>query len=55
MEKLLTTNGFVFIRQKGSHRVFLKGNITVVVPFRRRPLKKGTLFSILKDAGFRGV
>ena len=53
VEKLLTASGFVFIRQKGSHRIFVKGDSTVVVPFRRRPLEKGTLFSILKDAGLR--
>lgn len=53
VEKLLTANGFAFIRQKGSHRIFTKGDVTVVVPFRREPLKRGTLFSILKDAGLR--
>lgn len=53
VEKLLIANGFVFIRQKGSHRIFVKGDTTIVIPFRRRSLKKGTLFSILKDAGIR--
>ncbi len=53
VEKLLGKSGFVFVRQKGSHRIFSKGDIVVVIPFRRRPLKKGTLFSILKDAGLR--
>jgi len=53
VEKLLTANGFTFARQKGSHRIFIKGGILVIIPFRRKPLKKGTLFAILKDAGIR--
>jgi predicted RNA binding protein YcfA (HicA-like mRNA interferase family) len=32
-EKLLLDAGFVMIRSKGSHRIYLKENIRVVVPF----------------------
>ena len=32
-EKLLFTDGFILIRSKGSHRVYLKEDIRVVVPF----------------------
>jgi predicted RNA binding protein YcfA (HicA-like mRNA interferase family) len=53
VERLLANNGFVFVRQRGGHRIFKKGDIAVVVPFRRRPLKKGTLIAILKQAGLR--
>ena len=54
VEKLLLENGFVFKRQKeGSHRIYMKGEIVVVVPVRRKPLKKGTLSAILKQAGLR--
>jgi len=43
----------VFVRQKGSHRIFIKDGTAIVVPFRRKPLKKGTLAAILKQAGLR--
>ncbi len=32
-EKILFDAGFVLIRSKGSHRIYLKENIRVVVPF----------------------
>ncbi len=40
--------GFKRIRVRGSHHVFLKGNIKVTTPLK---LKKGTLRGIIKDAG----
>ena len=32
-EKLLFSNGFVLVRTKGSHRIYMKRNIRVVIPF----------------------
>lgn len=32
-EKLLLNAGFEMIRSKGSHRIYLKGDIRIVVPF----------------------
>jgi len=32
-EKLLLKSGFLLLRSQGSHRIFFKGNIRVVVPF----------------------
>ncbi|BCD70152.1 type II toxin-antitoxin system HicA family toxin [Helicobacter suis] len=32
-ERLLLQNGFTFARQKGSHRIYLKGEIRQVLPF----------------------
>ncbi|WP_041602878.1 type II toxin-antitoxin system HicA family toxin [Helicobacter bizzozeronii] len=32
-EKLLLQNGFILLRQKGSHRIYLKGKIRQVLPF----------------------
>ena len=32
-EKLLLKAGFLLLRSQGSHRIFFKGNIRVVVPF----------------------
>ncbi len=49
--RLLSKAGFVFIRQKGSHRIFLKGNLRVVVPIHsNRDLKRKTLKAILESA-----
>jgi predicted RNA binding protein YcfA (HicA-like mRNA interferase family) len=49
--KILTRNGFKFIRQKGSHRIYIKDNKTVVVPYHNQDLRKGTLLSIIKQSG----
>jgi len=32
-EKLLLENGFVLDRQKGSHRIYVKNNCRMVIPF----------------------
>lgn len=55
MERLLLNNGFVFDRQKGSHKVFWNketGKIAVV-PMHSKDLKKCTEQRILKDAGLK--
>jgi predicted RNA binding protein YcfA (HicA-like mRNA interferase family) len=53
--KVLEKDGFVFIRQKGSHRFYEKllDGERVVIPVPVHPgriLKKGTLHRILKKA-----
>lgn len=55
MEKLLLKNGFIFDRQKGSHRIFwnCETKRVAVVPMHAKDLKKGTEQRILKDAGFK--
>lgn len=52
----LEKEGFFFVRQTGSHRIYQKrteeGNITIPIPVHsNKPLKKGTLHNILKKAG----
>lgn len=52
----LEKEGFVFVRQTGSHRIYQKqseeGNITIPIPVHsNKSLKKGTLHGILKKAG----
>jgi predicted RNA binding protein YcfA (HicA-like mRNA interferase family) len=42
--------GFVEIRQTGSHLILRKESRTVVVP-QHKPLKPGTLKSIIEQAG----
>ena len=32
-EKMLLKSGFVFVRGKGSHRIYEKGKIRIVIPF----------------------
>ncbi|OGQ94498.1 MAG: hypothetical protein A2521_15115 [Deltaproteobacteria bacterium RIFOXYD12_FULL_57_12] len=54
--KILEKEGFSFARQTGSHRIYQKqidnASITIPVPIHsNRPLKKGTLLNILKQAG----
>ena len=54
--RVLEKDGFVQVRQTGSHRIFQKtteeGMITIPVPVHsNKPLKKGTLHGILKKAG----
>lgn len=54
--KSLEKEGFVFVRQTGSHRIYQKqseeGSITIPIPVHsNKSLKKGTLHNILKKAG----
>lgn len=50
--RLLTDHGFVFVRQSGGHAIYKKpGNKIIIVPIHSKDIPKGTLMSILKDAG----
>ena len=49
--KVLEKAGFSFGRQKGSHRIYVKENIGVTIPFHKKDLKKGTLRHIIKQSG----
>jgi predicted RNA binding protein YcfA (HicA-like mRNA interferase family) len=46
--RILLAIGFVFHRQKGSHRIYVKEDLMVVVPQHNRDMKKGTLSNIIK-------
>ena len=46
--RVLKKAGFVFVRQKGSHAIYVKGNIGLTVPIHNKDLKPGTLRSIIK-------
>jgi len=53
VEKLMKAKGWLFIRQKGSHKIYKHSQINgiVVVPFHgKKDLPAGTLNSILKKA-----
>jgi predicted RNA binding protein YcfA (HicA-like mRNA interferase family) len=43
--------GFVEKRQKGSHKIFKKDDLLVVVPYHNKDLKKGTIRKIFEEAG----
>ncbi|MFH1862266.1 MAG: type II toxin-antitoxin system HicA family toxin [bacterium] len=52
--RALKRGGFVIDRQEGSHISLIhpdRPELTVTVPFHNRNLKKGTLHSILNQAG----
>ena len=49
--KALEKAGFSFVRQKGSHRIYLKGHIGITVPCHAKDLRKGTLRHIIKQSG----
>jgi len=52
--QLLESNGFIFIRQSGSHAIYKKADSKiVVVPIHSRDIPTGTLNGILKDAGLK--
>ena len=49
--KVLEKLGFQFVRQKGSHAIFVNGSLVVTIPMHRKELKKGTLSNIIKQSG----
>ena len=55
MIKLLEQNGFICVRQNGSHKFFTnsKTKKMTTVPLHSKDLPKGTEHKILKDAGLK--
>jgi predicted RNA binding protein YcfA (HicA-like mRNA interferase family) len=52
MVRFLEREGFLLIRVRGSHHFFESGELRTTVPVHgNRPLKIGTLRSILRDIG----
>jgi predicted RNA binding protein YcfA (HicA-like mRNA interferase family) len=43
--------GFSFVRQKGSHRIYVKGDIGVTLPWHSKDMRLGTLRHIIKQSG----
>ena len=48
---LIERQGFVFLRQKGSHKIFRRDGQNIVIPCHGKQLKRGLIAKILKDAG----
>lgn len=52
--QMLKLNGFIFVRQSGSHAIYKDiDRKMVVVPIHNRDIPTGTLNGILKDAGLK--
>jgi len=49
--KVLKRAGFILARSKGSHRIYVKGNVGITIPFHNKDLRKGTLRQIIKQSG----
>lgn len=49
--RVLEKAGFLFLRQRGSHRMYTKGNILLIVPFHSHDMRPGTLRHIIKQSG----
>jgi predicted RNA binding protein YcfA (HicA-like mRNA interferase family) len=43
--------GYMFVRQKGSHRIYVKDRRQIVVPMHGKTLKRGTQMNIIKATG----
>jgi predicted RNA binding protein YcfA (HicA-like mRNA interferase family) len=48
--RVLTTLGFTFVSQKGSHGKFTNNDKTVIVPMNKSEVPIGTFKAILKQA-----
>ena len=49
--KVLEKAGFSFIRQKGSHKIYIKRGVGITVPFHNKDMRKGILRNIVKQSG----
>jgi predicted RNA binding protein YcfA (HicA-like mRNA interferase family) len=49
--RALKRNGFVIDHTTGSHYVLIREKLRVTVPYHNRDLKRGTLASIIAQAG----
>ncbi len=49
--RILERAGFAFVRQKGSHRMYTRGNRRVTIPYHNKDLKPKTLRHIIKQSG----
>lgn len=49
--RTLERAGFVFERQKGSHRIYIKDGRGVTVPYHSKDLRLGTVKHIIKQSG----
>lgn len=48
--RILEKAGFKFVRQKGSHRIYVKERVGVTLPYHNKDLRRGTLKAIIKQS-----
>jgi len=48
---VLNKIGFTEYRQRGSHKIFIKGEHQIIVPMHSKSIKRGTLRQIIKCTG----
>lgn len=48
--KILSDNGFRYIRAKGSHYVYSNGKRIVIVPVHSGTVSKGVMNNVMKEA-----
>lgn len=55
VEQIIKENGWVLLRQQGSHRIYAHPQESgmVVIPWHNKDLPAGTLHSILRQARIR--
>ncbi len=53
LSKALEEKGFVLDRINGSHHIYIhpETNVTIVIPFHKKEMKKGLLLEAMKQAG----
>ncbi len=49
--RALLRAGFVFERQKGSHKLYMKENHAITISYHNKNIKPKTLQSIIKQSG----
>ena len=49
--RALERAGFVFVRSRGSHRLYARGERIIIIPFHNKDLRKGTLKNIIQQSG----
>ena len=49
--RILKRAGFNFVRQKGSHCLYRKDEVSIVVPWHSKDLRTGTLRKIISCSG----
>ncbi len=43
--------GFVFVRQKGSHKIYIKDKVCITLPWHNKDMRIGTIKNIIKQSG----
>jgi len=51
VERVLEKAGFVFMRQNGSHKIYLKNKIGITLPWHNIDMRIGTIKAIVKQSG----